>query len=140
MYAQSNQNWLGDIPILRLGEVYLIAAEAAILANNDVLKASNYVNVIRKRAAVTGRESEMLATPAEMNVAYILKERGRELAGEHTRWIDLKRTGNLSTAYFQQTNPIIAPNFDPKKHTVRPIPQYFLDAITNAAEFGNNGY
>jgi hypothetical protein len=140
MYAQSNQNWLGDIPILRLGEVYLIAAEAAILANNDVLKASNYVNVIRKRAAVTSRESEMLATPAEMNVAYILKERGRELAGEHTRWIDLKRTGNLSTAYFQQTNPIIAPNFDPKKHTVRPIPQYFLDAITNAAAFGNNGY
>jgi len=139
-FAYTNQYWMGDFPIIRLSEVYLIAAEAAILANNDVLKASNYVNVIRKRAAVTGRESEMLATPAEMNVAYILKERGRELAGEHTRWIDLKRTGNLSTAYFQQTNPIIAPNFDPKKHTVRPIPQYFLDAITNAAEFGNNGY
>ncbi|WP_316784901.1 RagB/SusD family nutrient uptake outer membrane protein [Pedobacter frigiditerrae] len=140
MYAQSNQNWLGDIPIIRLGEVYLIAAEAALLANNDALKASTYVNVIRKRAALTSRESEMLATPAEMNVAYILKERGRELAGEHTRWIDLKRTGNLSKTYFQQTNPAIAANFDPAKHTQRPIPQYFLDAITNAAEFGNNGY
>ena len=140
MYAQSNQNWLGDIPIIRLSEVYLIAAEAAILFNGDAGKAANYVNVIRKRAALTTRESEMLVTPGEMNVAYILKERGRELAGEHTRWIDLKRTGNLSKSYFQQTNPAIAVNFDPNKHTVRPIPQYFLDAITNAAEFGNNGY
>ena len=63
-----------------------------------------------------------------------------ELGGELLRWFDLKRTGNLSKSYFQLTNPIIAANFDPGKHTVRPIPQYFLDAITNAAEFGNNGY
>jgi starch-binding outer membrane protein, SusD/RagB family len=140
MYAQSNQNWLGDFPIIRLAEVYLIAAEAALLYNNDAAKALGYVNVIRKRAAITSRENEMLATAGQMNVDYILQERGRELAGEHTRWIDLKRTGKLSKTYFQQTNPAIAANFDPAKHTVRPIPQYFLDAITNAQEFGNNGY
>ncbi|WP_443936768.1 RagB/SusD family nutrient uptake outer membrane protein [Pedobacter sp. MW01-1-1] len=139
-YSYTNQYWMGDFPIIRLSEVYLIAAEAALLTNGDATKAAQYVNVIRKRAAITSRETEMLATPAEMTVSYILKERGRELAGEHTRWYDLKRTGNLSKAYFQATNPILANNFDPQKHTVRPIPQYFLDAITNAQDFGNNGY
>lgn len=139
-FAYTNQYWMGDFPIIRLSEVYLIAAEAALLNNNDVAKAAQYVNVIRRRAAVLGRESEMVASTGEMTVDYILKERGRELAGEHTRWYDLKRTGKLSTAYFQQTNPIVAAGFDARKHTVRPIPQYFLDAITNASEFGNNGY
>src|SRR5690606_19317081 len=34
LYAQSNQYWMGDIAILRLGDIYLTAAEAAILYNN----------------------------------------------------------------------------------------------------------
>ncbi|TCC91718.1 hypothetical protein EZ428_08140 [Pedobacter frigiditerrae] len=54
--------------------------------------------------------------------------------------LTLKEPRNLIKTYFAQTNPAISANFDPAKHTQRPIPQYFLDAITNAAEFGNNGY
>lgn len=140
MYVYTNQYWMGDIPIIRLGEIYLIAAEAALLYNNDQTKAADYVNVIRKRAALTTRESEMLVDPADVTVDFILQERARELAGEHTRWIDLKRTGNLSKTYLQATNPIVSVNFDPTKNTVRPIPQSFLDAIVNANEFGTNGY
>ncbi|PTQ94890.1 putative outer membrane starch-binding protein [Mucilaginibacter yixingensis] len=140
MYSYNNQYWLGDIGILRLGEVYLIAAEAALLYNNDQATAANYVNVIRKRAAVTTRETEMVVTPAQMTVKFILDERGRELAGEHTRWIDLKRTGYLTKDYLTLTNPQAAVNFNPAKHLRRPIPQSFLDAILNYKEFGNNGY
>jgi hypothetical protein len=139
MYVYTNQYWLGDFPILRLGEVYLIAAEAALLYNNDQVTAAQYVNVIRARAAITSRQSEMVVTPAQMTVRYILDERGRELAGEHTRWIDLKRTGNLSAAYLNSTNPAAGVNFT-QKNLVRPIPQSFLDAITNARQFGTNGY
>lgn len=140
LYCQSNQYWLGDIPIIRLGEVYLIAAEAAILNGNNQAKALAYVNTLRKRAALTSRENEMVVTDSQMNIDFILKERARELSGEHTRWIDLKRTGKLNKSYLEQTNPIAGVNFVDDKHKVRPIPRSFLDAISNASEFGNNGY
>ncbi|MFC6099228.1 RagB/SusD family nutrient uptake outer membrane protein [Olivibacter domesticus] len=140
LYSQSNQYWLGDVPIIRLGEIYLVAAEAAILYNNDQAKAAGYVNTLRRRAALSSRESEMLVSSADMNIDFILMERARELTGEHVRWLDLKRTGRLTKSYLEQTNPIAATYFDEAKHTVRPIPQSFLDAISNATEFGNNGY
>lgn len=140
LYCQSNQYWLGDIPIIRLGEIYLVAAEAAILYNNDQTKAVGYVNTLRKRAAITSRENEMLVLSSQMNIDFILKERARELTGEHTRWIDLKRTGRLNKSYLDQTNPIAGTNFVDGKHLVRPIPRSFLDAIANADVFGNNGY
>jgi len=140
LYAQSNQYWLGDIPIIRLGEIYLIAAEAAVLNGNDQTKAVGYVNTLRKRAALTSRENEMVVLASQMNVDFLLKERARELTGEHMRWIDLKRTGKLTKTYLDQTNPIAGTNFVDGKHLVRPIPRSFLDAISNADEFGNNGY
>lgn len=117
----------------------MIAAEAPILTDNQA-KALIYVNTLRKRAALTSRESEMLVSGAQMNIDFILKERARELSGEHTRWIDLKRTGKLTKTYLDQTNPIAGTNFVEGKHTVRPIPRSFLDAISNAKEFGTNGY
>lgn len=140
LYCQSNQYWLGDIPIVRLGEIYLVAAEAAILYNNDQTKAVGYVNTLRKRAALTSRENEMIVMSSQMNIDFILKERARELTGEHMRWVDLKRTGKLNKNYLEQTNPIAGTNFVDGKHLVRPIPRSFLDAISNADVFGNNGY
>jgi len=53
----NNQRWMGDVPILRLGDIYLLAAEAALRANNDQATAADYVNTIRKRAAITSREN-----------------------------------------------------------------------------------
>lgn len=139
-YAYTNQYWMGDIPILRLGEVYLIAAEAALLANGDQTKAAEYVNTLRHRAALKSREDELTVNAGEVTIDFILKERGRELTGEHTRWYDLKRTGKLTKDYFQQTNPLVANSFTENKHMKRPIPQPFLDAINNASAFGTNGY
>lgn len=139
-YILDRQQWLGDIPIIRLGEVYLIAAEAALLANGDANKAQEYVNAVRRRAAVADRQDEMEVAAGEVTLDFILAERGRELAGEQTRWYDLKRMGKLTDSYLQDTNPDIL-FFDESKHTVRPIPQSFLDAIANPGEFGQNpGY
>ena len=138
-WIYSNQHWEGDVPILRLGEVYLIAAEAALRYNNDQATAATYVNTIRERAAVTGRASEMTVSTSDVTLDFILEERARELAGEQVRWTDLKRFGKLTSAYLSAKNPDII-NFDESKNTVRPIPQTFLDAISNPDEFGSNGY
>lgn len=138
-WIYTNQKWEGDVPILRLGEVYLIAAEAALRYNGDQGKAAGYVNTIRQRAAVTGRAAGMTVDPSEVTLDFILEERARELAGEQVRWTDLKRFGKLSSAYLSEKNPdIIA--FDDNKNSLRPIPQSFLDAIANPEEFGTNGY
>ncbi len=138
-WIYSGQYWEGNFPIMRLGEVYLIAAEAALRYNDDQTTAAAYVNTLRERAATTTNASDMDVTASEVDLDFVLAERARELAGEHVRWMDLKRYGYLSSSYFSETNPDIT-NFNDSKHTVRPIPQSFLDAISNADEFGNNGY
>lgn len=138
-WIYSNQHWEGDVPILRLGDVYLIAAEAALRYNNDQATAETYVNAIRERAAITSRAGEMTVGTSEVTLDFILAERARELAGEQVRWVDLKRFGKLTSEYLSSVNPDIV-NFDDSKNTVRPIPQSFLDAITNPDEFGTNGY
>lgn len=96
------------------------------------------MNVLRERAAVAGKENDMLITESDLDIDFILEERGRELCGEHIRWFDLKRTGKLYN-YVQAYNKDIT-TMQPY-HVNRPIPQQFLDVITNPLEFGqNNGY
>ncbi|HIX54629.1 MAG TPA: RagB/SusD family nutrient uptake outer membrane protein [Candidatus Sphingobacterium stercoripullorum] len=139
-FVMDRQQWLGDIPIIRLGDVYLMAAEAALLYNGDKQKAQTYINAVRKRAAISSRAQEMEISADQATLDFILEERGRELAGEQTRWYDLKRMGKLTSNYLNATNPDIQ-FFDENKHIVRPIPQSFLDAISNPEEFGQNaGY
>lgn len=128
-----------DYPILRLGDIYLVAAEAALLYNNDKKTALKYVNAIRQRAAVTGRQDEMKVTENDMTIDFIIKERARELVGEQWRWYDLKRTGKLTKSYLEAANPDIK-DFVDTKHIVRPIPISFLNTLSNPGEFGTNGY
>jgi starch-binding outer membrane protein, SusD/RagB family len=115
--------------------MYLIAAEAQIrLANPG--KAADYINVLRKRAAIPGHEAEMEVGAAAMTVDFILEERARELSGEQLRWFDLKRTGKLGSQITAH-NPDAAKNFQ-AFHNVRPIPQDMIDAVTNKTEFTQN--
>jgi len=117
-----------DIMVARLGETYLIAAEAYLKAGNPTTGLAR-LNEVRRRAGVAN------ATAAQFNIDYILDERGRELLGEYTRWFDLKRTGTLIARASTYNYTIkSATNFDGKngeKKILRPIPQLALDLNQN---------
>lgn len=127
-----------DANILRLGDIYLIAAEAQFRLNrND--SAAYFINQVRTRAALPGRTAAMQITAGQVTLDFILDERARELAGEQVRWLDLKRTGKLVDRV-KADNPDAAPNIQ-AFHVLRPIPQSDLDAVTNKADFQQNpGY
>ncbi len=138
-YAYSNQYCLMDQPIIRLTDIYLIAAEASITAGKPA-EGLKYLNAVRHHAARSTDAAEMTVGMESMTIDYILKERARELCGEQWRWYDLKRTRRLTNAYLTQKgmNPFMS--IEDAKHQVRPIPQQFLDQIANPEEFGTNGY
>ncbi|SHM97243.1 Starch-binding associating with outer membrane [Chitinophaga jiangningensis] len=124
-----------DAFILRLAEMYLIAAEAQFKLGN-ASKAADYINTLRKRAAIAGHESEMTVTAADISLDFLLDERARELVGEQLRWFDLKRTGKLQER-IAKYNPD-ANAYLKAYHLVRPIPQDQIDAVTNKDEFKQN--
>ena len=116
-----------DIIVSRLGETYLIAAEAYLKAGNPGTGLDR-LNEVRRRAGVAN------ATAAEFNIDYILDERGRELLGEYKRWFDLKRTGTLVARASAHNYKIKAANFvgvGGQLKILRPIPQVALDLNQN---------
>jgi starch-binding outer membrane protein, SusD/RagB family len=127
-----------DFFVARLAETYLIAAEANFQAGN-LTEAAEQINVVRRRAALPGKQTEMEITPDQVTLDFILDERTRELLGEMVRWFDLKRTGKLLERV-QLHNPDAGPRIQPF-HVLRPIPQDQLDRVTNKEEFTQNeGY
>ncbi|WP_187262043.1 RagB/SusD family nutrient uptake outer membrane protein [Pontibacter beigongshangensis] len=133
----TTQAGFNDIILMRFAEIYLIAAEAEHqLGNNQ--RAAELINVIRTRAAVPGREAEMQIGPERISIDFILDERARELAGEHTRWFDLKRTRTLVDRIARYNPDITAVR---EFHMLRPVPQGEIDALLNGDEFAQNpGY
>ena len=118
--------------IMRMAEVYLIAAEASIYLN-QASNALPYINKVRTRAGAKA----LSGTPT---VRTIIDERGRELCGEYCRFYDLKRAGLLKDAtYLKETHPDLGQYFKPE-YALRPIPQAFIQAISNGAEYQNPGY
>ena len=123
-----------DYIAFRLAETYLILAEAQ-LKQGKTTEAVAAINMVRRRAAWPGKETAMEITPAQMDMEMIYQERARELAGEQTRWMDLKRWGNL-VERVKLYNPDAAANVK-ETHNLRPIPQTQIDRTENAG-FGQN--
>ncbi len=116
-----------DIILSRLGETYLIAAEAYFQAG-DLATALARLNVVRARAGVPP------ADISDLDIDYILDERARELLGEYHRWFDLKRTGKLVERASLYNFLIEESNFDGangEQKILRPIPQRALDLNLN---------
>lgn len=82
-----------NIKVVRLSEVYLIAAEAALRASSpNLAKAANYLQEIRKRSPNLAP-----ATAANINLDMIADERSKELIGEGHRFFDMMRLNKTIT-------------------------------------------
>ncbi len=79
-----------DFPIFRLGEAYLIYAEAAVRAGSNVAQGVTYFNALRQRAYGDATHN---VTQVQMTLDTILAERTRELLFEGHRRTDLIRYG-----------------------------------------------
>jgi len=133
-----NDNWgTRDVYVYRLAETYLIAAEAMYMRNGNGDEAVKYINILRRRAAWPGKESEMEISSSDVDIDFILDERSRELFGEDKRWFDLKRTGKL-VERVRKYNLEASPNIQ-DYHTLRPIPANQIIRTSN--DYGQNpGY
>lgn len=114
-----------NIKLMRLSEIYLIAAEAAL--PTDAAKAAGYLNQIRKRAPLL-----IPATSLTVNLDMILDERSKELFGEGHRFFDMIRC-NKTITFNDEVGSIVTPH-RPKTidrtfyKTILPISQTEINA------------
>lgn len=85
-----------DFPMFRLGDVFLMYAEAVLRGGSggDAGTALNYVNMLRERAY--GDQGGNI-TSSDLTLDFILDERGRELHWECHRRTDLIRFGKFTS-------------------------------------------
>ncbi|MDE3251369.1 MAG: RagB/SusD family nutrient uptake outer membrane protein, partial [Bacteroidota bacterium] len=154
--------------IAYFSELYFIAAEAAVKGATTTAgkTARDLINVIRARAGkwrfdnnnnVTKLQDNsaamMAATPAIIDVNYILAERSREYYGEGMRWFDLARTQKWAelastysicgASYGNHTPQTVTRNIQAYLY-LRPIPQGQLDGMEGTPDskttYQNPGY
>ncbi|MCH6198919.1 RagB/SusD family nutrient uptake outer membrane protein [Aquiflexum sp. LQ15W] len=122
-----------DAVIMRSAETRLIAAEAYLNIGNLEL-AAQHINALRTRSGLTTQISS-----SEVTLDLILDESARELGGEISRWMELKRTGKLIERVLAN-NPHAALNAALRQfHLLRPIPQTEVD-ISGGILTQNPGY
>lgn len=112
-----------NIPILRLADVYLIAAEAAARQNGPSGEAYGYINAVRNRAGLPGLTTGL---DKEHFVDSVLQERSWELFGEGDRWYDLTRTNTFLQVIPKAVNNVYPGRAPQPRNRYFPIP---LDEI-----------
>lgn len=111
-----------NIPIIRLGDVILMAAEAAN-QNNKPDKAIDYLNRVRNRPSVDMPDyptTEYSVSNKQEIFEAIVHERRVELAFEYQRLHDLRRWGLAE----EELGPL---GYEAPKHRYFPIPQAEVD-------------
>ncbi|WP_348798004.1 RagB/SusD family nutrient uptake outer membrane protein [Flavobacterium adhaerens] len=173
-YRTDNKGTLGQpnaaitrpFPVAKFSELYFVAAEAAVKGATGSMTARQLINVIRARAGkwrwnnngnvakVADNSAAMTnATPAVIDINYILAERSREFYGEGYRWYDLVRTQKWNeiagsyqicgSNYGQHTPETFTRTIQPY-HYLRPIPVGQIDGMemsdAEKASYQNPGY
>jgi hypothetical protein len=173
--GQQNAGSTRPYVIAKFSEFFFIAAEAAVKGATTTAITGTYandgtakglINVIRARAGkwkfsnaanatlVADNSAAMVAaTPATIDINYILAERSREFYGEGYRWFDLVRTqtwaaiagsyqicGTSNGDHTMVTYTRTIPN----NYYLKPIPQGQLDGMdmtaAGKAAYQNPGY
>ncbi|MGX5817674.1 RagB/SusD family nutrient uptake outer membrane protein [Chitinophaga lutea] len=129
-------NYIYEIPKLRLGEMYLIYAEAAneaygpsAAAPGATLTAVEAVNVIRNRAGMPNVNAKFTGSATAFRER-IWNERAVELAYESKRWYDIRR---WYVAHLPKYRELYALEFD-KQHT------YFKRTLIRTIQFSEKHY
>jgi hypothetical protein len=76
--------------------------------------------------------------PYDIAMCFLLNERSRELMGEFQRWEDLARTKTLVKRAYAYNDGVQAANTLAEYHLLRPIPQEYLDMVTQDGKTLNN--
>lgn len=135
-----------DQPMMRLGETYLLLAEAQFKQGN-LIGAAASINVLRQRAfpdyPLRGQ-----VQPGDITLDFILDERARELVAEENRRMTLVRTGtivervqNYLNAYNTAAGqPVTGLSNVTTRNGLLPIPQTAIDLNKGAVLGQNPGY
>lgn len=127
-----------NIKVIRLSEIYLIAAEAALDSDKDL--AAHYFNEIRSRRSPNLSD----ATGNNIDIDMILKERSKELFTEGHRFFDMLRLNK--TIKFDDDLGGVPISTRPKTidrsfyKTILPIPQDEINANPDIEDQQNPEY
>lgn len=129
-----------NIKVIRLSEIYLIAAEASLHSSTpDKTAAANYLNAIRKRSPHLPQ-----ATASTITDDIIMDERSKELFGEGQRFFDMIRKNR--TIIFNDDFQDVAVHTREKSidrsfyKIILPISQDEINANPTIAKQQNKGY
>ncbi len=118
-----SNSFVQDYYVARLAETYLLRAEAKMKAGNLPGAAAD-INTVRARSNAAP------ITAADVNIDYILDERGRELYGEELRTLTLGRLKMYSSRTKRYGYSVCASTVDNSslRNNLWPIPQSVIDA------------
>ena len=148
----NNANDYRDIVVFHVSDMYLVAAEAYLMAGQQAL-ALDKINAVRGRAGLAALSSFGAYQPEYSttgsftikDIDLILDERARELYAEGHRWMDLRRTKQL-VRYNVQFSEYISDaaamaNNKGEIKWYRPIPANEISANTGISQEDQNpGY
>lgn len=132
-----------DFILMRLGETYLLQAEAQF-REGKLADAAASINVLRQRA-FADYPAEGQVNASDITLDFILDERARELVGEENRRMTLMRTGTLvDRAVRLNSNdaaqPITGLAGSGTKFLLMPIPLSEIQLNSGATLEQNPGY
>ena len=114
-----------NVKVIRLSEVYLIAAEAALLKSApEKAAAAEYLQAIRKRSPNLEK-----ATASNISLDLILDERSKELFAEGHRFFDMMRCNKTITFCDEMIKPAVV-----LTHRAKSIDRSFYKTILPISE------